>query len=108
MKKLLLFAMAAVALTFNACKNEPAAPPAIDEPVTEEVTEISTDSILSVIDAKDSTQLGNLLTTIQDQIETLKGTDPEKAKSYLETIQTFLKLLPSTRQHSSVTLPRTS
>ena len=91
MKKFFLLAMAAVAMTFTACKNEPAAPAPTDEPEAPEVVEITTDSIAKVIEAGDSTQLGNLLTTIQEQIETLKGTDVAKAKTYLETVQTFLK-----------------
>lgn len=91
MKKFFLLAMAAVAMTFTACKNEPAAPAPTDEPETPEVVEITTDSIAKVIEAGDSTQLGTLLTTIQEQIETLKGTDVAKAKTYLETVQTFLK-----------------
>ena len=90
MKKFFLLAMAAVAMTFTACKNEPATPPVVEEE-TPEVVEITTDSIAKVIEAGDSTQLGNLLTTIQEQIETLKGTDIAKAKTYLETVQNFLK-----------------
>ncbi len=89
MKKFFLLAMAAVALTFNSCKNEPA--PAPEEPQAEEIQVIETDSIAKVLEAADSTQLGSLLTTVQEQIETLKGTDPAKAKEYLTKVQEFLK-----------------
>ena len=91
MKKFFLLAMAAVAMTFTACKNEPAAPAQPEEPQAEEIVEISTDSIAKVIEAADSTQLSSLLTTVQEQIESLKNTDPAKAKEYLATIQNFLK-----------------
>ena len=90
MKKFFLLAMAAVAMTFTACKNEPAAPAAPEAPA-EEVVLIETDSIAKVVEAADSTQLSSLLTTVQEQIETLKNTDPAKAKEYLVTIQNFLK-----------------
>ena len=91
MKKFFLLAMAAVAMTFTACKNEPAAPAQPEEPQAEEVVLIETDSIAKVIEAADSTQLSSLLTTVQEQIESLKNTDPAKAKEYLATIQNFLK-----------------
>ena len=91
MKKFFLLAMAAVAMTFTACKNEPAAPAQPEEPQAAEVVLIETDSIAKVIEAADSTQLSSLLTTVQEQIESLKNTDPAKAKEYLATIQNFLK-----------------
>lgn len=90
MKKFFLLAMAAVAMTFTACKTEPAAPAEPEAPA-EEVVLIETDSIAKVIEAADSTQLSSLLTTVQEQIENLKNTDPAKAKEYLATIQNFLK-----------------
>ena len=89
MKKLFFVAMAAVAMTFTACKKEAA--PAPVEPEAPEVELVSTDSIAAVIEAADSTQLGALLTEAQAKIEELTNIDPAKAKEYLAAIQTLLK-----------------
>ena len=89
MKKLFFVAMAAVAMTFNACTDKPATPPV--EPETPEVEFVSTDSIASVIEAADSTQLSALLTEAQEKIEQMKAIDPAKAKEYLAALQTLLK-----------------
>ena len=89
MKKLFFVAMAAVAMTFTACKNEAPAP--APEPETPEVELVSTDSIAAVIEAADSTQLSSLLTEAQAKIEELTKIDPAKAKDYLAAIQTLLK-----------------
>ena len=89
MKKLFFVAMAAVAMTFTACKNEAPAP--APEPETPEVELVSTDSIAAVIEAADSTQLSSLLTEAQVKIEELTKIDPAKAKDYLAAIQTLLK-----------------
>ena len=90
MKKLFFVAMAAVAMTFTACKNEAPAP-APEEPETPEVELVSTDSIAAVIEAADSTQLSTLLTEAQAKIQELTNIDPAKAKDYLAAIQTLLK-----------------
>ena len=89
MKKLFFVAMAAVAMTFTACKKE-AAPAPVEEEAPE-VELVSTDSIAAVIEAADSTQLGALLTEAQAKIEELTNIDPAKAKEYLAAIQTLLK-----------------
>ncbi len=89
MKKLFFVAMATVAMTFTACKNEAPAP--APEPETPEVELVSTDSIAAVIEAADSTQLSSLLTEAQAKIEELTKIDPAKAKDYLAAIQTLLK-----------------
>ena len=90
MKKLFFVAMAAVAMTFTACKNEAPAP-VNPEPETPEVELVSTDSIASVIEAADSSQLSTLLTEAQAKIEELTKIDPAKAKDYLAAIQALLK-----------------
>ena len=90
MKKLFFVAMAAVAMTFTACKNEAPAP-TNPEPETSEVELVPTDSIAAVIEAADSTQLSSLLTEAQAKIEELKNIDPAKAKGYLAAIQALLK-----------------
>ena len=82
--------MAAVAMTFTACKKE-AAPAPVPEPETPEVELVSTDSIAAVIEAADSTQLSTLLTEAQAKIQELTNIDPAKAKDYLAAIQTLLK-----------------
>ena len=90
MKKLFFVAMAAVAMTFTACKKE-AAPAPAPEPETPEVELVSTDSIAAVIEAADSTQLSTLLTEAQAKIQELTNIDPAKAKDYLAAIQALLK-----------------
>ena len=90
MKKLFIVAMAAVAMTFTACKKEAPAPvPAENEAPAVEV--VSPDSIAAVIEAADSTQLSALLTEAQSKIEELTKIDPAKAKDYLAQIQALLK-----------------
>ena len=89
MKKLFFVAMAAVAMTFGSCTDNKPAP--VVEPEQEEIEMISTDSLATVLEAADSTQLGALLQTVQEQIESLKNIDPAKAKEYLANVQAFLK-----------------
>ena len=89
MKKLFFVAMAAVAMTFGSCTDNKPAP--VVEPEEEEIEMISTDSLATVLEAADSTQLGSLLQTVQEQIENLKNVDPAKAKEYLANVQAFLK-----------------
>ncbi len=91
MKKLFFVAMAAVAMTFGSCTDNKPAPVVEPEADTTEIEVISTDSIASVLEAADSTQLGSLLQTVQEQVENLKNVDPAKAKEYLATVQAFLK-----------------
>ena len=84
MKKLFFVAMAAVAMTFGSCTDNKPAP--VVEPEEEEIEMISTDSLATVLEAADSTQLGSLLQTVQEQIENLKNVDPAKAKEYLANV----------------------
>ena len=89
MKKLFFVAMAAIAMTFGSCTDNKTTPPV--EPQPEEIEMITTDSLATVLEAADSTQLGSLLQTVQEQIENLKNIDPAKAKEYLANVQAFLK-----------------
>ena len=89
MKKVLFFALAAAAITFTGCKNEPAAPAPEEE--APEVEVISVDSLSAAIEAGDTTAIGNLFTEVQSKIEELKAIDPSKAQEYLATVQAFLK-----------------
>lgn len=92
MKKLFFVAMAAVAMTFTACTDKPAAPQTETEAETPEVEiTVPADSIAAVIESADSTQLSALLTEAQSKIEELKNVDPAKAKEYLAAIQALLK-----------------
>ena len=89
MKKFFFIAMAAVAMTFTACTDKPTPPPVVeDEP---EVEFVGVDSIASVIEAADSTQLSALLTEAQAKIEEMTKIDPAKAKEYLAALQNLLK-----------------
>lgn len=88
MKKVLFIALAAAAVTFTGCKNEPATPPVEDQP---EVEVISVDSLNAVIEAGDTTAIGNIFTEVQKKIEEIKAIDPAKAQEYLATVQAFLK-----------------
>lgn len=89
MKKFFFIAMAAVAMTFTACTDKPAPAP---EPEPEpEVEFVAVDSIASVIEAADSTQLSTLLTDAQAKIEEMTKIDPAKAKEYLAALQNLLK-----------------
>lgn len=90
MKKLFFVAMAAVAMTFTACTDKPAAPQPEPEAQEVEIT-VPADSIAAVIEAADSSQLSALLTEAQSKIEELKNVDPAKAKEYLAAIQALLK-----------------
>ena len=82
--------MAAVAMTFTACTDKPAAPQPEPEAQEVEIT-VPADSIAAVIEAADSSQLSALLTEAQSKIEELKNVDPAKAKEYLAAIQALLK-----------------
>ena len=90
MKKLFFVALAVVAMTFTACKNEAPAPAPAEEEAPE-IELVSTDSIAAVIEAADSSQLSTLLTEAQAKIEELTKIDPAKAKDYLAAIQNLLK-----------------
>lgn len=92
MKKLFFVAMAAAAMTFTACTTDKPAPANTEnEQDSAKVELVSTDSIASVIEAADSTQLSALLTDAQSKIEQLKAIDPAKAKEYLASLQALLK-----------------
>jgi hypothetical protein len=90
MKKVLFIALAAAAITFTGCTNKPATTE--PEPTdSAQVEVIPVDSLQAVIEAGDTTAIGNLFTQVQSKIEELKNIDPAKAKEYLATVQTFLK-----------------
>ena len=91
MKKLFFVAMAAVAMTFTACTDKPAAPAAPETEPAPEVELVGIDSIKTVIEAADSTTLSTLLTEAQSKIDQLKGIDAAKAKEYLASLQALLK-----------------
>lgn len=93
MKKIFFVAIAAVALVFTGCKNETKAPVVEDEPVAEEVTEFTVDSLATLINAEtpDTTAISSFMEGVQSQIESLKSIDPTKAQEYLAQVQQFLK-----------------
>ena len=80
MKKVLFIALAAAAMTFTACTDKPATPVEPAPADSAQVEVISVDSLNAVIEAGDTTAIGNLFTQVQAKIEELKNVDPAKAK----------------------------
>ena len=95
MKKYLFIAMAAVAMTFTSCKNEPATQPTSGEGEDTEVVEAEytapIDSLTAAFDANDTNKFQELLTQAQAKIDEFKESNPAKAKEILEAVQKFLK-----------------
>jgi len=93
MKKLFFVAIAAVALVFTACNEKKEAPVVQEEPVAEEETVYTVDSLSALINAEnpDTAAISSFMTGVQSQIESLKSIDPTKAQEYLTQVQQFLK-----------------
>ncbi len=90
MKKYLFIAVAAAAVTFSSCKNEPK-PVEPVEPEAEAIELVAPDSLASFIENSDTTAIIAFLSEAQEKIEQLKLTDPATAKEYLAKIQALLK-----------------
>ena len=96
MKKYLFIAMAAVAMTFTSCKNEPATTTAPgegeekEENVEAEYT-APIDSLDAAFAANDANKFQELLTQAQAKIEEFKESNPAKANEILAAVQKFLK-----------------
>ena len=89
MKKLFFVALAAVAMTFTACKNEtkPATEPA--EENTEAVAEVNyTDSLKAALENSDASKIEQFVNEVKEKIT---GVDAAKFAPQLEAVQTWLK-----------------
>ena len=88
MKKLFFVALAAVAMTFTACKNEtkPAAEPV--EENTEAVEVNYADSLNAALEAKDASLIEKFVTEVQEKVN---GVDAAKFAPQLEAVQNWLK-----------------
>lgn len=89
MKKLFFVALAAVAMTFTACKNEtkPATEPAPEE--NTEVAEVNyTDSLTAALEASDASKIEQFVNDIKEKVA---GVDAAKFAPQLEAVQNWLK-----------------
>ena len=89
MKKLFFVALAAVAMTFTACKNDK---PATDQPQPQENTEVAevnyTDSLNAALEAKDASKIEQFVNDIKEKVA---GVDAAKFAPQLEAVQNWLK-----------------
>ncbi len=89
MKKLFFVALAAVAMTFTACKNDKPATDAQAPEANAEVVEVNyADSLNAALEAKDASKIEQFVTDIKDKIE---GADKAKYASQLEVVQKWLQ-----------------
>ncbi len=90
MKKLFFVALAAVAMTFTACKTE--TKPAEDQTPqenTEAVAEVNyTDSLNAALEAKDASKIEQFVNDIKEKVA---GVDAAKFAPQLEAVQNWLK-----------------
>ena len=89
MKKLFFVALAAVAMTFTACKNDK---PATDQPKPQENTEVAevnyTDSLKAALENSDASKIEQFVNEVKEKIT---GVDAAKFAPQLEAVQTWLK-----------------
>jgi len=98
MKKIIFAVMAVFAIGLTSCGNKAQAPaeaPAEEEEAVvynaEDEAAATISALTEQIEAKDATKLQEVLTTVQDKIKEIIGSNPEVAKEYVTKVQTFLK-----------------